>query len=56
MCLLAYAVACRVFQIGKVFAGGVSVIGLIIALVLLAFLIYQLFRPYRESQKLEIRQ
>ncbi len=56
MCLLAYAVAFMVFQIGKVFAGGVSVIGLIIALVLLAFLIYQLFRPYRESQKLEIRQ
>lgn len=54
MCLFAYAVALIVFQVGKVFAGGVNVIGLIVALVLLAFMVYQLFRPYKEAQKLEM--
>jgi ferrous iron transport protein B len=55
MCLLAYAVAFMVFQIGRVFTGGVSAVGLILALVLLACMIGQLFRPYKEAQKLEIR-
>ena len=53
MCVFAYAIALTVYQIGKVFVGGVSAVGLIIALLVLAFIIWQLFKPYKEAQKLE---
>ena len=52
MCVFAYAVSLIVFQVGKIFAGGVDVAGLIAALVLLACLCWQLFRPYKESTTL----
>ena len=42
------------WQIGRLFAGGVNVIGLILALALLAALCFQLFRPYKESAKLTV--
>ena len=54
MCLFAYAVALIVFQIGKVFVGGVNVIGLIVALAVLALMIWQLFKPYKEAQTLKV--
>ena len=54
MCLFAYAVALIVFQIGKVFVGGVNVIGLIVALAVLAIIIWQLFKPYKEAQTLKV--
>ena len=54
MCLFAYAVALIVFQIGKVFAGGMNVIGLIAALALLALILWQLFKPYKEAQSLKV--
>ena len=50
-CCFAYTIALMVNQFGKLFTGNVSVIGLIAALVLLAFMIYMLFRPYKESGK-----
>ena len=49
MCVFAYAVSLIVFQIGKVFAGGVNVVGLIVGLALLAAICFQLVRPYKES-------
>ena len=52
MCTFAYIVSLIVFQVGKIFAGGVSVPGLIVALILLAGLCWQLFKPYKESTKL----
>ena len=52
MCVFAYVVALIVFQIGKLFAGGVNVVGLIVALVLLALMCWQLFKPYKEATKL----
>ena len=52
MCVFAYIVSLIVFQVGKVFVGGVNVIGLIVALLLLALLLLQLFKPYKESTKL----
>ena len=55
MCLFAYAVALMVFQIGGLFAGNVSIIGLIAALVVLGCMGYQLFRPYKEAEKLTIQ-
>ena len=54
MCIFAYAVALIVFQIGKVFVGGVNVIGLIVALAVLALIIWQLFKPYKEAQTLKV--
>ena len=51
-CLFAYAIGLAVFQIGKVFVGGVSVIGLIAALAIVCAMCYQLFRPYKEAQRL----
>jgi len=54
MCIFAYVIALMVYQIGKLFVGSVSVIGLIVAIVLLAFLVWQLFRPYKEAQRLTV--
>ncbi len=53
-CGFAYVTALIVFQIGKIFAGGVNVIGLIIAVLLLAAIIFQLFRPYKEAGHLTV--
>ena len=52
-CLFAYAVSLIVFQVGSIFTGGINVIGLIFAVILLALIIYMLFKPYKESNKLE---
>ena len=52
MCVFAYVVSLIVYQVGKIFVGGVNVFGLIVALMLLALLCWQLFKPYKESTKL----
>ncbi|MBQ9662059.1 MAG: ferrous iron transport protein B [Oscillospiraceae bacterium] len=54
-CVFAYAIGLAVFQIGKVFAGGVNVIGLIVAIAIVAGICYQLLKPYQEAEKLTIR-
>ena len=54
-CLFAYAIGLAVFQIGKVFAGGMNVIGLLVAVVIVAAMCYQLFKPYKEAEKLTIQ-
>ena len=43
-CVFAYIIALIVFQIGSVFTGGMNIVGLIVALALLAGLIYMLVR------------
>ncbi|MBP5153936.1 MAG: ferrous iron transporter B, partial [Lachnospiraceae bacterium] len=55
MCLFAYVISLIIFQVGKAFAGDADVAGFIAALVLLGALLWQLFRPYRESEKLTQR-
>ena len=55
MCVFAYAVGLIVYQLGLLFAGSVNVIGLIFALAILAFMLYMLFRPYKESKKLTVK-
>ena len=52
MCVFAYAVSLIVYQIGSIFNGDVSVVGLLCALVVLGGMLYMLFRPYREADKL----
>ena len=51
MCIFAYVVSLIVFQIGKVFTGGVNAVGLIVALGLLAAIVWQLFKPFKEAVK-----
>ncbi len=53
-CVFAYAVSLVVYQIGAIFASGISVnvIGLIAALLVVALALWLLFRPYRESTRL----
>ena len=44
MCGFAYAIALIVFQLGKLFAGGGFGVGTAVAVIVLAFIIYMLFR------------
>jgi ferrous iron transport protein B len=53
MCVFAYVIALIVYQLGLLFTGGVQAVGLIVALILLAFLLYMLFRPYKEATRLD---
>ena len=41
-----------VYQFGMMFTGNGNVIAFIIAIALVAFLLYMLFRPYKESETL----
>ena len=51
-CLFAYAVALMINQFGSAFGGSLNVIGLIAAIIVLAFMLYMLVRPYKESARL----
>ncbi len=51
-CLFAYAISLMIYQFGSAFTGGLNVIGLIAAVIVLVFLLYMLFRPYQEAAKL----
>ena len=48
-------IAFIVWQLGRVFAGGMNIVGLILALAMLAALLWQLFKPYKESQTLTVQ-
>ena len=54
-CCFAWVIAFIVWQLGRVFAGGMNPVGLILALVMLALLLWQLFKPYKEAQKLNAK-
>ncbi len=49
-CVFAYAIALMVNQFGNLFAGGANVIGVIFAAAVLVFMLYMLFRPYKEAK------
>ena len=51
-CGFAYVIALIVWQLGRLFAGGANGIGLAAALAALAALCWQLFKPYKETQKM----
>jgi ferrous iron transport protein B len=51
-CVFAYAVALMIRQFGGLFTGEVQVVGLIFAVAVLAYMIYMLFRPYKEATRL----
>ena len=54
-CAFAYAIALMINQFGGMFTGNVNVFGLIFAAVVLAFMLYMLFKPYKESNKLNFK-
>lgn len=47
-CVFAYAVSLIVYQLGSIFTGSANVIGVIAAVIVLAFILFMLFRPYKE--------
>ena len=51
-CGFAYLIALMINQFGNLFTGNGNVIGVIFALLTLAFIIYMLVRPYKEATKL----
>lgn len=48
-CVFAYAVSLIIYQIGSLFAGNVHPLGLVVAIALVAFMIFMLVRPYKEN-------
>ena len=48
-CVFAYAMALVIYQLGSLFTGTGSVIGSIAAFLIVAFILFMLFRPYKES-------
>ena len=51
-CGFAYAISLMINQFGNAFTGHLNILGLIFAIAVLGFLLYLLFQPYREPQKL----
>ena len=54
-CLFAYAVSLMIYQFGGIFTSNVNVIGLIVSILLLVGIIFMLFKPYKESTKLTVK-
>ena len=54
-CTFAYVISLIVWQLGRLFVGGMNVIGLILALILLGLICWQLFKPYKEANKLTVK-
>ena len=54
-CGFAYAIALCINQIGGAFTGSLNIIGLIVSVLLIAGMLFALFKPYRESIKLTKR-
>lgn len=52
-CGFAYAAALVMYQFGLLFIGEANVVGLTVACIVIAFIAYMLFRPYKEPTKLE---
>ncbi len=53
-CGFAYCMSLVIYQIGSAFTGNLNVIGLIAALAVVAVMVYMLFKPYKESNKLTL--
>ena len=51
-CGFAYAVALMVNQFGALFTGNANVLGVVVALILFACIVYMLCKPYKEASKL----
>ena len=54
-CCFAWVIAFIVWQLGSAFVGAMNAVGLVFALAALALLLWQLFKPYKEAQRLTVR-
>ncbi len=54
-CVFAYVIALMINQFGGLFTGSVNILGVIVAVALLAGIIYMLVRPYKEATKLSVK-
>ena len=54
-CGFAYVIALMINQFGGAFTGSLNVLGLIVAIALLAGIVYMLFKPYKEATTLKTR-
>ncbi len=54
-CVFAYAVSLVVYQLGMLFTGSGSAVGSIAAILIAAFFLFMLFRPYKESHTLKTK-
>ena len=54
-CGFAYAISLMINQIGSAFTGNLNVVGIIVAILLIVGMLYMLFKPYKESKKLNNR-
>ena len=53
-CGFAYVIALMINQFGGLFTGSANILGVIVAVALLACMIYMLVRPYKEATKLSV--
>ena len=53
-CSFAYVIALMINQFGGLFTGSANILGVIVAVALLAGMIYMLVRPYKEATKLSV--
>ena len=54
-CCFAYAISLIVYQLGCLFTGHGNVLGIIVAVLLIGFICYMLFRPYKEAEHLSTK-
>ena len=54
-CGFAYVIALMINQFGGLFTGSANILGVIVAVSLLAGMIYMLVRPYKEATKLSVK-
>lgn len=54
-CVFAYAISLIVYQLGMLFTGNGNAVGVIAAVIVLGFIVYMLFKPYKESDRLTAR-
>ena len=52
-CVFAYAIALMICQFGNMFAGKANIVGIIAAAAILVFIVYMLFKPYKEAKTLK---
>ena len=54
-CGFAYVIALMINQFGGLFTGNANILGVIVAVILLAGIIYMLCKPYKEATKLSVK-
>ncbi len=52
-CVFAYVIALIVNQLGMLFGGSANILGTIVAVALIAGIVYMLFKPYKEAETLK---